>query len=124
MLHVHSRNTDMEDSMPWNEATGRIYTRDGKRHPSDSTDEEWELIEPLLPAPPTRGRPHTTEMRDVADALPCIAKTGCQRRHLPKGFPFFTTVQYCFCHWRDSGVYAGIIDCQSVKATESGGPSG
>ena len=54
----------------------------------------------------TRGRPRTTDMRVVADALPCIAETGCQWRHLPDNFPFFTTIQYYFHLWRDSGAHA------------------
>ena len=132
--------------MPWNEATSRIYSRAGTGYPSILTDEEWSLIEPRLRKRSTRGRPRTTDMRVVADALPCIAETGCQWRHLPDSFPFFTTIQYYFYLWRDSGVQAGIlavlaarerervgrdaeptagiIDSQSVKTTESGGPSG
>ena len=76
--------------MPWNEATGRTYSSAGTGYPSILVDEKWSLIEPRLLKRSKQGRPRTTDMRVVADALPCIAETGCQWRPLPKSFPFFT----------------------------------
>jgi transposase len=89
------------------------------------------------------GRPRSTDLRAVVDAILYMARTGCQWRLLPKDFPPFTTVQGYFYDWRDSDLFerinferlsaagqaagreaspsAGVIDSQSVKTTESGG---
>src|SRR5712692_6419519 len=130
----------------WTEITRRKYEREGRRYASDVTDAEWALIEPHMPAAKPLGRPRDTELRDVVDAILYIARTGCQWRMLPKDFPPFTTVQGYFYDWRDHGLFerinfellvqareaagreaslsAGVIYCQSVKTTESGGPRG
>jgi transposase len=115
--------------MAWTEITRPKYQRDGLRYASDTTDEEWSLIEPHLPLPATCGRTRKTSMREVVNAVFYIAQTGCQWRLLPKNFPPYTTVQRYFYAWRDSSVWQTInhvllIDSQSVKTTESGGPRG
>jgi transposase len=132
--------------MAWTEITRPMYRRDGLRYASNTTDEEWALIEPLLPAPSERGRPRETAMRKVVNAIFYIAQSGCHWRMLPRDFPPFTTVQYYFYRWRDDGTWcrvnhalvmrtrelegreaspsAGIIDSQSVKTTEAAGPRG
>lgn len=132
--------------MAWTETTRAQHARKYGRYASDVTDEEWAVIEPLLPPPSRLGRPRKAKLREVVNALFYMASAGCQWRALPKDFPPFTTVQGYFYGWRDSGVWeavgcvlavlnreasgreaspsAGVIDSQSVKTTESGGPSG
>jgi transposase len=109
------------------------------------SDAEVALIGPLLPPPKRRGR-KPTDALIVLNALFYLIRAGCPWRYLPKDFPPFTTVQNRFYAWRDSGLWAQIVkvlvmdareaegrapaptavvvDSQSVKTTEAGGPRG
>ena len=104
----------------WTKITRKKYGREGLRYASDTTDEEWMLIEPLLllPAKKGRGRPRTTALRLVVDALFFMAQSGCQWRMLPKDFPPYTTVQRYFYPWRDSGLLRQINHVLVMEARE------
>ena len=132
--------------MPWRETAREEYRRESGRYASDMTDREWALIEPFMPPARRHGRPRTTDLREVVNAVLYIATSGCQWRMLPREFPPVSTVQRYFHDWRGSGLWqtihfhlalqtrelegreaqptAGVIDSQSVKTTGSGGISG
>jgi putative transposase len=79
------------------------------KYPSDVTDEQWALIEPLIPVYPG-GRPRTTDVRDVLDAILYLLRTGCQWRYLPKDFPPKSTAWRYFDEWRHNGTLDQIHD--------------
>lgn len=117
-----------------------------RRYETDLTDAAWKLVAPLLPAARPGGRPRTTELRLVMDAIFYVLRTGCQWRMLPHQFPPWGTVYYYFRKWENTGTWtllhraiygqtrkaAGhavspsvvIMDGQSVKTTERGGSRG
>ncbi|WP_061290979.1 IS5 family transposase [Herbidospora cretacea] len=114
-----------------------------RRYPSDLTDAQWALIEPLLPAPSTGGRPEKHPRRDIVDAILYVVRTGCAWRQLPFDFPPWQTVYWYFAAWEEAKVTdqimavlrrrvragqgraeeptAGIIDSQSVKGADTVG---
>ena len=131
--------------MPWDEADRAKYEVIRDRYSTDMSDAEFELISPLLPPPKKLGR-KPTDFRVVLNAVFYMIRVGCPWRLLPKDFPPFTTVQNRFYAWRDSGLWpqiisvfvkaareaegrepaptAVVVDSQSVKTTEAGGPRG
>jgi transposase len=89
-------------------------------YPSNVSDAQWRLIEPLLPVYPGGGRPRKTDLRDVVDAILYILRTGCQWRYLPKDFPPKSTVWRYFNDWRLNDTLEVIHDRlrQKVRTAE------
>jgi putative transposase len=130
----------------WTPTTRRQHSRAGLRYGSDLTDSEWTLLEPLLPAAAASGRKRTWPMREIVNAIFYVLRGGIAWRLLPDSFPPWRTVYRWFARLRDEGVWeslnhrlvmldrervgraasptAAVIDSQSVKTTESGGPRG
>jgi putative transposase len=114
------------------------------RYPSDLSDAEWSLLEPLLESPERRGRPPKWPARRVTDAVFYLLRSGCAWRMLPKEYPPWQTVYYHFWKWRRDGRLrqahdrlreevreaegrkrdpsGAVIDSQAVKGTGVGGP--
>jgi hypothetical protein len=71
----------------WTEAARKQHVPRKERYPSDLTDAEWALIDPMIPQAQRGGRPRKTGMREVMNAVRYVLRTGCQWRQLPKDFP-------------------------------------
>ena len=127
----------------WTQEHRKTYVRVGGRYPSDMTDAEWALLEPLIPAAKHGGRPRKTDVRAAINAILYLLRTGCPWRYLPRdGFPPRSTVYNIFRNFQKDGVWdtiwdklhmalredmereasptAAIIDSQSLKSAEKG----
>lgn len=130
----------------WTPTTREQHNRKAARYQSDLTDEEWRVIEPHLPEARTTGRPRTWPMREIVNGIFYVMRAGCTWRLLPSDFPPWETIYRWFAALRDDGRFeainhalvmadrervgraasptGAIIDSQSVKTTEAGGPRG
>ena len=128
----------------WTTENRGRYDRSKLRYPSDLTDGEWKLVEPLIPPGKRGGGKRTVVLREVVNGLMYILSTGCQWAALPKDLPPKSTVYDYFDLWswdhtldrlhqalyaacreqasREASPTAAIIDSQSVKSAEKGGP--
>ena len=127
----------------WTDENHGRYDRSRLRYPSDLTDGEWSLVEPLIPPAKRGGNKRHVNLREVLNGLMYILSTGCQWRALPKDLPPRSTIYDYFDLWswdgtldrihhslyvrcretvaRDASPTAAIIDSQSVKGAEKGG---
>src|SRR5271170_4693334 len=129
----------------WTTKNRPRYDRDKLRYPSDLTDEEWSLVEPLIPPAKQGGRKREVAVREVVNGVMYVLSTGCQWRYVPKDLPPKSTLHEYLDRWRYDGTINKIhhalyvkcreqtnqktnpttcvINSQSVKSAEKGGPA-
>jgi transposase len=128
----------------WTTKNRRRYDRSRLRYPSDLTDDEWGHVEPLIPPAKPGGNKRRVDLREVMNGIMYVLSTGCQWRAVPKDLPPRSTLFDYLNLWswdgtldrmhhalyvecreqseREASPTAAIIDSQSVKSAEKGGP--
>jgi putative transposase len=91
-----------------------------KPYPSDLTDAQWTIIEPLIPVN-TTGRPRKVDMREVLNAIFYLIRSGCQWDMLPHDLPAKSTVYDHFAQWKADGTWQKILDALRQKIRTAGG---
>src|SRR5947209_13123412 len=92
-----------------------------KPYPSDLTDAQWAILEPLLPKDQPLGRPRKTRLRRVVDAILYRNRNGCTWRALPHDLPTWRTVYNYFTRWRDDGTWAAVNDALRSRVRREAG---
>jgi putative transposase len=112
-------------------------------YPTDLTDDEWRVLEPLLPAAKPGGRPRSVDLREVLNGIRYLLRSGGAWRLVPHEFPPWPTVYAYFRRWEADGTWeriagvlrrdlrvalgrhaepsAAVLDSQTVRTTEKGG---
>jgi transposase len=129
----------------WTVENRARYDRSKLRYPTDLTDAEWALVAPLIPPAKRGGNKRTADVREVVNALMYVLGTGCQWRAIPRDLAPRSTAYGYFARWdwdgtlgrvhhalyvqcreqagRQASPTAAIVDSQSVKGAEKGGPA-
>ena len=129
----------------WTTENRPRYERDKLRYPSDLTDAEWVHVAPLIPPAKHGGRRREVVVREVVNGIMYVLSTGCQWRYVPKDLPPKSTLHDYLARWSEDGTLdkihhtlyvkcremmdreasptACVIDSQSVKSAEKGGPA-
>jgi putative transposase len=81
-----------------------------KPYPTDLTDEQWQIVQPLLPSAKPGGRPRTVDMREVLNTIFSQNRSGCQWDLLPHDLLSKSTVYDYFSQWRDDGTWQKLLD--------------
>lgn len=133
------------DIKMWTNENRARYDRSKLRYPSDVTNEEWALIGPLIPPAKRGGLDRRHDDRDLVNGIMYVLSTGCQWRYIPKDLPPRSTLHDYLVRWNHDGTLkkihhelylacreqagreasptAAVIDSQSVKSAEKGGPA-
>src|ERR1700710_2380490 len=128
----------------WTDVHRRTAERKGLRYPSDRSEAEWRLVEPLIPPAKRGGRKRSVDVREVLNGIFYVLSTGCQWKALPKGLPPKSTVHSYLMLWdwdgtlkrihhvlyvavreqegREASPTVAIIDSQSARGALKGGP--
>jgi transposase len=128
----------------WTDENRPKYNRDYLRYPSDVSDDEWAVIAPLIPPAKRGGGKRRVDVRAVVNGIMYILSTGCQWRYIPKDLPPRSTLHDYLTLWewdgtldrihyalyvqcrekleREASPTACVVDSQSVKSAEKGGP--